>query len=97
VSSGELDGFDPVDGANCLTVVGDLDELLGPDEGETSATVTPYPDGPLIVRGSFTLCDLDGTPIPRSGRAVALCRCGRSAVKPFCDGSHKLAATVRRS
>jgi CDGSH-type Zn-finger protein len=54
------------------------------------ATITPYPDGPLIVRGAFELCELDGTPIPRSGKAVALCRCGRSALKPFCDGSHKL-------
>ncbi len=56
---------------------------------EPAATITPYPDGPLIVRGAFELCELDGTPIPRSGNAVALCRCGRSAVKPFCDGSHK--------
>ena len=55
-------------------------------------TITPYPDGPLIVRGAFDLCEVDGTPIERSGRAVALCRCGRSALKPFCDGSHKIAA-----
>lgn len=54
-------------------------------------SITPYPDGPLIVRGAFDLCDLDGTPIERSGKAVALCRCGRSALKPFCDGSHKVA------
>jgi hypothetical protein len=54
-------------------------------------TITPYPDGPLIVRGAFDLCDLDGNPIERSGKAVALCRCGRSALKPFCDGSHKIA------
>ncbi len=63
--------------------------------GEPSAVITPYPDGPLIVRGEFELCELDGTPIPRSGRVVALCRCGRSAVKPFCDGSHKRAAKTR--
>jgi hypothetical protein len=99
LSSDELDAFaelDRLDGPNCLDGLGDLDELLGPDEDEASATITPYPDGPLIVRGSFSLCDVDGTPIPRSGRAVALCRCGRSAVKPFCDGSHKLAANGRR-
>jgi CDGSH-type Zn-finger protein len=62
---------------------------------EQPAVITPYPDGPLIVRGDFELCELDGTPIPRSGRVVALCRCGRSAVKPFCDGSHKRAARTR--
>ena len=70
---------------------------VGEQPGEPQATITPYPDGPLIVRGAFELCELDGTPIPRSGRAVALCRCGRSALKPFCDGSHKLATGAGRS
>jgi CDGSH-type Zn-finger protein len=54
-----------------------------------ATTVVPYPDGPLIVRGDFELCDIDGTPIERTAGSVALCRCGRSAVKPFCDSSHK--------
>jgi CDGSH-type Zn-finger protein len=70
---------------------------LGEKPGEPAATITPYPDGPLIVRGAFELCELDGTPIPRSGKAVALCRCGRSALKPFCDGSHRPAAGAGRS
>jgi CDGSH-type Zn-finger protein len=55
-----------------------------------AATVTTYPDGPLIVRGDFAIRDVTGATIEH-GRTVALCRCGRSAVKPFCDGSHKLA------
>jgi CDGSH-type Zn-finger protein len=67
------------------------DVAHGPNELPAS-TVVPYPDGPLIVRGNFELCEVDGTPIERAGRSVALCRCGRSAVKPFCDGSHKLAS-----
>jgi CDGSH-type Zn-finger protein len=58
-----------------------------------AASVTTYPDGPLIVRGDFELRDIDGEPLD-AARTVALCRCGRSAVKPFCDGSHK---TARRS
>ena len=53
-----------------------------------SASVTVYPDGPLVVRGNFAIKHVDGTDIP-SGTTVALCRCGRSAVKPLCDGSHK--------
>jgi CDGSH-type Zn-finger protein len=61
-----------------------------PDEAR-SATVTMYPDGPLIVRGDFEIRDIDGTPVD-AGRTVALCRCGRSAVKPLCDGSHKRGA-----
>jgi CDGSH-type Zn-finger protein len=55
------------------------------------ATVTMYPDGPLIVRGDFQIRDVDGSPVD-AGRTVALWRCGRSAVKPLCDGSHKRGA-----
>lgn len=58
--------------------------------GEPAATVTVYPDGPLVLRGDFEIRAVDGAQID-SGRTVALCRCGRSAVKPFCDGSHKIA------
>lgn len=52
------------------------------------AVVTVYEDGPLIVRGQFAITAQDGQPIPAGRRTVALCRCGRSAIKPFCDGSH---------
>jgi len=55
------------------------------------ATVTPYPDGPLIVRGDVELIAGDGAPIPRRRRTIALCRCGLSSIKPFCDGTHKAA------
>ena len=54
----------------------------------SAATVTMYPDGPLILRGEFEIRDVDGTRVD-TGRTVALCRCGRSAVKPLCDGSHR--------
>lgn len=57
--------------------------------GRDGAVVSVYEDGPLIVRGDFVLTDQDGRPIPAERRTVALCRCGRSAVKPFCDGSHE--------
>ncbi|MGP3534705.1 CDGSH iron-sulfur domain-containing protein [Microbacterium sp. RD1] len=52
-------------------------------------TITAYADGPLLVRGDVELLDADGAPIPRRRRTVALCRCGLSAIKPFCDGTHK--------
>lgn len=52
-------------------------------------SITPYPDGPLIVRGAVRLESEDGTPIQRNRRTVALCRCGLSTIKPFCDGTHK--------
>lgn len=52
------------------------------------AMVTVYENGPLIVRGRFTITTQDGQPIPAGRRTVALCRCGQSGLKPFCDGSH---------
>jgi CDGSH-type Zn-finger protein len=47
-------------------------------------------DGPLLVRGDIDLVDPEGAPIERTRKTVALCRCGVSTIKPFCDGTHKL-------
>jgi CDGSH-type Zn-finger protein len=55
-----------------------------------SATISPYDDGPLIVRGDFTIEQPDGTFIDPGRPTVALCRCGKSGIKPFCDGTHKV-------
>jgi CDGSH-type Zn-finger protein len=54
--------------------------------------ITPYRDGPLLVRGSFDLVDQDGNEIALGGResVTALCRCGKSRLRPFCDGSHQV-------
>jgi CDGSH-type Zn-finger protein len=54
-----------------------------------AARITPYRDGPILVRGPFTLVDQDGNEIATHQATIALCRCGRSARKPFCDGTHK--------
>ncbi len=53
-------------------------------------SITPYRDGPLLVRGEFRLQDQDGNEIDPGRDTVALCRCGKSRMRPFCDGSHKL-------
>lgn len=58
------------------------------------ARITVYPDGPLVVRGEFVLDDVDDGVVP-TGRMIALCRCGRSATKPLCDGSHKISRSLR--
>ncbi len=58
-----------------------------PDPGWIQA----YPDGPLLVRGEFELRDAGGGRYERTRRTVALCRCGRSRIKPLCDGTHKVA------
>lgn len=50
--------------------------------------ITPYPDGPLLVRGDFMIVDMEGNEIDARRNTVALCRCGRSRMRPFCDGTH---------
>ena len=67
------------------------------ETARTEAVITPYRDGPLIIRGDFRLTAQDGTPIETGRRTIALCRCGKSALKPFCDGSHKLTNFTARS
>jgi uncharacterized Fe-S cluster protein YjdI/CDGSH-type Zn-finger protein len=59
----------------------------GPQEEGGELTVTPTRKGPLFLRGKVRIQDADGRVI-REDTRVALCRCGASANKPFCDGSH---------
>jgi uncharacterized Fe-S cluster protein YjdI len=54
-----------------------------PDE----TVVEPRPNGPLFVRGRLRIVGADGE-VREDTRAV-LCRCGGSANKPFCDGTHR--------
>jgi CDGSH-type Zn-finger protein len=57
---------------------------------EDWATIVPYRDGPLLVRGPFRMEDQNGNPITVGRETVALCRCGKSRLRPFCDGTHNL-------
>ncbi|HEY0317358.1 MAG TPA: CDGSH iron-sulfur domain-containing protein [Solirubrobacterales bacterium] len=57
---------------------------------DAETRITPYRNGPYLVRGPFTLVDQDGREIEVKRRVVALCRCGNSRLRPFCDGTHKL-------
>lgn len=45
-------------------------------------------NGPLLCTGEIKVVDSEGE-VLYSGDDVALCRCGASANKPFCDGSHR--------
>jgi CDGSH-type Zn-finger protein len=56
----------------------------------SSTRITPYRDGPLLVRGDFRIEDQEGNELDPGREVVALCRCGKSRIRPFCDGSHKL-------
>lgn len=55
-------------------------------------TVRCRENGPLVIpAASLIITDHQGNPfpIPEGKENIALCRCGQSAKKPFCDGSHK--------
>ena len=53
-------------------------------------TITPYRDGPLLVRGPVRIQDMHGETITVDRKTVALCRCGKSRIRPLCDGTHKI-------
>jgi len=54
-------------------------------------TIRCRENGPLVLPASFKIVDHQGNefPIPQEKEVVALCRCGQSKNKPFCDGSHR--------
>lgn len=59
-----------------------------PDEAVPEETlVEPWPNGPLFLRGKIRIETASGA--VREATRVALCRCGQSANKPFCDGTHR--------
>ena len=50
-------------------------------------TITVRKNGPYLVSGAVELRDAEGNFYPAK-ETVALCRCGASTKKPFCDGTH---------
>jgi CDGSH iron-sulfur domain-containing protein 3 len=54
-------------------------------------TIKVRDNGPFLVEGPVTIVDAAGNRfhVPPEKPAVALCRCGQSGNKPFCDGTHK--------
>ena len=56
---------------------------------EEKTTISTYEDGPFLVTGgAFLVVDADGEEFMVEGETIALCRCGASTKKPFCDGAH---------
>lgn len=62
-----------------------------PQEGDglDGVEIRVDPGGPLLVRGVVTMLDAEGVPIREDVR-LALCRCGASRRKPYCDNTHRL-------
>ncbi len=50
-------------------------------------SIRPTDNGPYVVKGPINLVDADGNAFEVK-ETVALCRCGGSNNKPFCDGTH---------
>lgn len=50
--------------------------------------ITALDHGPFLVTGTVTLTDASGQAFETERETIALCRCGGSTNKPFCDGAH---------
>jgi len=66
-----------------------------PESPDEQPLIRPTRNGPVYVRGAVTLEDGEGGQLAHVLRA-ALCRCGRSANKPFCDNAHRAAGFIAR-
>ena len=60
----------------------------GSNEAGGKLAVKPLEDGPILVTGNLSISSASGR-VAWRGNSVALCRCGASENKPFCDGKHK--------
>jgi hypothetical protein len=58
------------------------------EKEQSSVSIKVNAGGPYLVKGALTVIDKDGTETTKDG-TIALCRCGDSQNKPYCDGSHK--------
>jgi len=57
------------------------------EQSQINAEISVSDKGPLLVKGNIKIIDIDGTETIKS-KAFALCRCGSSSNKPYCDGTH---------
>ncbi len=73
--------------------VGEKGEETTQSGGKLS--IKPSENGPLLLSGNFTIISGNGR-AAWTGTQVALCRCGASNNKPFCDGSHKSAGFISK-
>jgi CDGSH-type Zn-finger protein len=68
-------------------------------DARNEVELTYCPDGPLLVRGADVVSDGEGERHEVTRPVVAVCLCGKSSRKPWCDGTHKLvtkSAAARR-
>jgi CDGSH-type Zn-finger protein len=66
-----------------------LSSSISQGEKMAETAIRPKPNGPYLVEGPVDIYDTAGNRIETEGRPkIALCRCGASSNKPFCDGTH---------
>lgn len=58
--------------------------------GSTHEDVILCPGGPMLLRGDHVVADEDGEPHRTRRPVSAVCRCGKSSIQPWCDGTHKV-------
>ena len=63
--------------------------LTDDSEFDRAITVKPMKDGPFVINGSFYLERENGVKSKFNG-TVSICRCGKTRLQPFCDGSHRM-------
>ncbi len=73
--------------AKCPTGALQIQESDGTESSASGVSVTVLEGGPLMVDGPCIVRSASGE-ILKEGAKMALCRCGRTAREPFCDGSH---------
>lgn len=61
-----------------------------PSAPRSEVAVELCPGGPLLVRGAQAVLDDEGRAVPVTRPVVAVCTCGKSQRKPWCDSTHKV-------
>lgn len=64
-----------------------MNDETNKEEAHLETVIEALPNGPLLVYGTMTLKDKNGQQTLEN-KTTALCRCGQSSNKPFCDGTH---------
>lgn len=80
------DGSHSEAGFQATAAIGEDPKVRSGEASANTLEVKPLPDGPLLLDGPF---EIRGGDDQCSGTNAALCRCGASESKPFCDGAHK--------
>jgi CDGSH-type Zn-finger protein len=63
---------------------------MSQEQDNTQIIAQVLPNGPIVIHGDFIIRDAEGVETQRTVK-TSLCRCGASAKKPYCDGSHRKA------